>query len=939
MTLTTICKTSFFAMLVCVTALIGACSSDSDSSSSGGGTTAYPEVPTVLPELTGLTDVINTSGGTTTLGSGGRGGDLYLHFGDGRVVPDDGQQRPGIDANFLAPVLPTTTITYADLSSIDPTAFAESGNQAFLELRGQDLFLPAGVTLDLSDAPASVNSLTIQAQWAGDVVRLDGDVVTTRASDPPLGLEVFVHQTQGAAMSVDGMIDTRSGVEGGTAGFVWIQANNGSLIIGGSILTTGTDSAVSHAGAGGGVGLYAGRGDLVLRTGIVRASGGDGTMSGGAGGHFRFYGGTSGRTYFPWGLIGNGGNGGTGNGGTGSSIDLEISGTLDLFSVMHMSSGNSDSGNGWIPGRLRLYLETLTGAVDIIKNGGSSNSGNGGNASQGGWDIYPVNVWGFLMQVESNGGSGNAGGRGGNPSFYGFGGVIANVRIDFEARGGSGITTGGRGGTPNFGGSMDMLSLEVVGNASGGNASGATGTGGRGGDLAIYADGWQGHTIGNATVDFTANGGNGNTGGRGGDLSANSSYGSMSLTADLIAQLNGGTGINGNGGRGGTLDAQSGDVSATLNATLNGGATENGTGGQGGEVELMSAFGQGVFSGTVSARGGHSENDTGGEGGGIEIGAPLTGVVEIVNLDLDVRGGDSDNDDGGDGGEINVAAYAPILLVSGVWNASGGTSDATQGGSGGLIVVATPQIDLDVHVDLIADGGAGISTATAGGGGGQGGTVRVNCARFGSSSGARLRLFALASVNGGSASGTGGVGGNGGVLDIYSAEPSGGGNGSLEIESSAVLTANGGDSAATAGDGGDIFLNSSGTQTVVSGTVHANGGSGVTGGVGGVIWITGFNLTDLFVNNEVHANGGTGSTTGGNGGQVRIGSASGFDEASANIGPLARVRANGGDANGDGGLVDIDVEGTSGANVMVDPAAIIEADEHGTGTPGVVTID
>src|SRR5690606_16720882 len=150
------------------------------------------------------------SGGDSSLGTGGDAGTIFMAFGEGRLVPDAGHARPGINANFLTPaVLADSTVSYTELSTIDPAAFSATSTQAFLALRGQDFHLPAGITLDLGDAPAGITGLFIDAYFAGDVVRIDGTVVTARSTGMPLGFVVRVHQSSGNALSVDGTIDCR----------------------------------------------------------------------------------------------------------------------------------------------------------------------------------------------------------------------------------------------------------------------------------------------------------------------------------------------------------------------------------------------------------------------------------------------------------------------------------------------------------------------------------------------------------------------------------------------------------------------------------------------------------------------------------------------------------------------------------------------------------
>src|SRR5690606_12949808 len=131
--------------------LLAGCGGGDDG---GGGGSNLPGLGSVAWYLNG------GAGNIGAATSGGTAGTLTITAGDD-VLLDDGRTRPTVTTNFLtAGVLTDSLVTYAELAGIAAPTVA-AGTATFT-LVGAGFELPAGATLNLSDAPtATVNTVVI----------------------------------------------------------------------------------------------------------------------------------------------------------------------------------------------------------------------------------------------------------------------------------------------------------------------------------------------------------------------------------------------------------------------------------------------------------------------------------------------------------------------------------------------------------------------------------------------------------------------------------------------------------------------------------------------------------------------------------------------------------------------------------------------------------
>lgn len=716
--------------------LLGGCSGDDDDKKGGGFGFSYPDVPTARPTFTGLMPAIDTHGGDGSTGNdGGAAGDISLRALHGRVLHNDSRPRPGVNANVLtATELGDSTVTYAELLALANTQVVTSGNSTIIDLYGQDFYLPAGATLDLSAAPGAIDTVAIRANLNGDVIRLDGNVNGVRLTLDSVNLTLLSEQTTGTAICVDGNINL-SGYPSSIiydGGDFLALAFSGATVVRGTINTSGNSPSADNGGNGGDVTLGSDEGDVVAPFGILLATGGFG-VTGGNGGNVQVWASDTEKMNFDW-AVRTFGGGASAQGGSGGDIDVNYDGPLNVFCIFEAFSGSATSGGGNVGGDVSFRGLTTQGVVQGSVNGGSGGTGN----NAGSVYVDGDSVFGLAVEVTANGGTGStgSGGNGGSVEVYCDGAALINVLVNSQNRGGQGSTSGGAGSRTQIGGYGETRNVTATIDGSGG--AGGTGNGGSGGEAGLYMASSYGESITDTTITATLNGGNGVGGGAGGNFSrfgnpCNLSGGQRhNFTLNLTG--NGGNGTSAAGGNGGTFRMSLNDlVSADIdvNASFNAGSSTSGTSSGTGGNFLVSMTDQSSLSfngGTVSLRGGANSSSTaGGLGGRAEVTGNFGGVFETNTVNWDLRGGDSNGGRGGDALNQTFAAFtvtgmSQVLLRGGAINAVGGRGSATTGssggGNGGRVVISN-QGYLLMNSPIDTSGGPG-ATGTVGTGGSAG---------------------------------------------------------------------------------------------------------------------------------------------------------------------------------------------------------------------------
>ncbi|MEK0448322.1 MAG: hypothetical protein RL088_590 [Verrucomicrobiota bacterium] len=514
------------------------------------------------------------------------------------------------------------------------------------------------------------------------------------------------------------------------------------------------------------------------------------------------------------------GSGGAGGGFSGLNIDA-VNVMLVGGDGGNSSGGAAGAGGGFVnpasfataggsavsPTIHALESLQLTGG-----NGGNAGGTPGKSASGGAGGGFT----GLVLDLESdnlvltggNGGIGNggAGGAGG-----GFTNIKATGRgAGIQATGGTGGDTSGADAKAGAGGGFTNFSytlqndtatesieqsyvVKLTGGDGGQSPAGAAGAGGALFTITLKLDGADrtyngvdadGAPLTDSNLDSTVavmitggNGGSGKTGGKGGDITGTKlSTIHDQFTAEgrlllhyIVANLSagsGGAGSTGDGGAGGSVNA----------STFTGVTFYDKDSALAGENPLVIQAGAGGIGGA-----------RGGAGGGVSTlvaqNAPTVGDRPLQRSHLASasviagNGGSGGNSDGGAGGTIaklTIGADAFIYAVAGDGGSGGVIGGTTaKGGAGGAVTASTlALINTPIgFAGLIATGGNGGSGRALGGAGGALSALSVNLPL------APLGLGAvLTAGEGGSASGTGAVGGKGGDVtgitntkDVYSA--------------------------------------------------------------------------------------------------------------------------------------------------------------------------
>ncbi len=667
------------------------------------------------------------------------------------------------------------------------------------------------------------------------------------------------------------------GVGGGSGGLVTVGGKGGaggnggsaSVIVGGSVETTGVDArGVFVQSVGGGGGSVEGSGALVT-IGGSGSGGGDGgsasatvasggsivtTNAGATGLYVQSIGGGGGSGSSVGGVVAVGGTGG--NGGAGGTVTVSNAGSIatgaskarGIF-AQSVGGGGGDGGDG---GGLVVIggngsAASIGGAVTVTDSGLVSTSGNRSAAlyaqSIGGGGGSGGTTGGVLLTVGGKGASGGSagvvtvnlsgalmtGGFGSDALFaqsVGGGGGDGGSAASLSAF--AGVAIGGSGAAAGDGGTVDVnLSAQSVmvggvptlldpfistaGLLSRGIVAQSVGGGGGNGGFAVQA---TGGFVGAASI---AIGGSGGGGGAGGTVTLDGD--SIVLTTGPFSDGVLAQSVGGGGGTGGfsiSVAGAGGPAGAALSIGIGGSGGAGGNGGlvsvhAGGSIQTGSFFSTGFTAQSVGGGGGDGGFDISAAGaGGASVGATLSIGV----------GGSGDH--GGDGGTVD-ATYNGTISTSGF--GSLGALIQSVGGAGGR---GGFNISGSAAAGASGGFGAAVGLGGTGKGGGNGGTVT-------GSIGGNVQTFGFQST---------------GVL-IQSA---GGGGGSGGFNISGAVGASGtyggglafglGGSGAGGGIGGTVIGDAHGTiytegwqsDALVVQSIGGGGGTGgfnVTGAIGG----------------------------------------------------------------------------------------------------------
>lgn len=874
-------------MLGASVAMLGGCSGD-DSSGGGGGGTKYGPPPTARPSLNGLNVLIDVSGGNASAGGGSGGGNIEIDAQLGAFLQGNGPGRQGIDANIIsAASLADNVITPTELQTDAGIFGVATGTDVFIELVDHDFYVPASATLDLSSLTAgATDRVTIRTHGRGNYIRIDGDVVLSRAGANSVQLVIESVGAEGLAISIDGDINSTS-PSGFNAGNLDVTSHLGHIAITGLISLNGGSGTT--AGNPGDVLINARQGNLYMPRGIFQSNGGNGSTNGSGGGEFEVYL-QDNNTWrkFNWGIRANGGTGGTGGGGSGGDVYFYANCELDMFSYIELHGGNSTSSNGGDGGYMQIETDDLRGVVMTVGNGGDGTTG--GSAV----DTYIEvnNMYSLAIVSQGTGGAGSAGtgGFGGDREAYAYGNII-QVLIDEEGLGGNGTSGGGDGVDLYYDlayyGLADRVTID--GTAHGGNAT-TSGSGGDGGsDFYVYFEG----PASNTDIRYAANGGSGIS--NGGSLGYwQVDYYADCVNADIAITMNSGSASTGSGGSSyyGYLYFEGDARGVYADITLNGGnGSTNGSSGGYFYVDGYQDLTNCEFN--FNSVGGNGGTGSGGDSGYAYFYAgsdSYGGIFTNVTVNLALMGGNSTSSDGGDAQGITLEQNEyghGRVRVNGYANGGNGVD----GGSGGYVDQYAFEATLEVTYNLVMNGGNGTT-----GDGGDGGEINFD------DDDEHLIIRGTLTMNGGNS--TSGSGGDGGEFsDVL-----GGYRGGLEMLNFNLTMLGGNSDSGQGGAGGYMDFSSGieGRLRVADSSFNFSGGNGSVvsgtsdGGDGSSTYWQTASADIYIVNTTFVANGGTGRGTGGDGGFLTINADSNLDTDGSNIWVDIDVTVNGGNGVGNG---------------------------------------
>lgn len=274
---------------------------------------------------------------------------------------------------------------------------------------------------------------------------------------------------------------------------------------------------------------------------------------------------------------------------------------------------------------------------------------------------------------------------------------------------------------------------------------------------------------------------------------------------------------------------------------------------------------------TVAGEVDASGRQSGDNGGEIEIGSTVSMFENVyITGRLLANAVPGNSTQGGAGGSIRMTAAASLFSATTLLARGGG---GVNSGDGGEIELVAPTVVVRGDA-IVANGGAGLEH------GGRGGVISVVGHTLAASAGLAFTLF------GGGTSSAGGVGGKGGTISATLTAPGNHSEEGEEITLPTVTVAGGSSAQGQGGAGGELAIavgSVSAAEPSVDneqdklwskGVINARGGTGLSGGAGGVVTLhVGDKGSELVVEANIDTSGGAGgvSFSGGNGGALRLG--------------------------------------------------------------------
>ncbi len=688
--------------------------------------------------------VFNLDGGdsiTTASGNGGSGGEISIDaYGDVKFLAsgtvDVSCNQPPDQPSYIAGDVEMVVGADLVVNAVDLGDAVPQGGY-FLRNGGIRLYHDTnanGIANTTTEGDQEVESLHVQSGATLtlglniDDNGLDGDGSDSTGQDMvsvSFSGDVLMEGTIQPAL-LNSAAGTPDSTHPGDSGSLELWAHNIFITSTGQVLARGGDSSTDRGGHGGAIYLGANRspsgGGFLKNEGLVDASGGDTTALG-------YDGGNAGVVLFDSGgkLVNTGqvlANGGQGDkGGLGANIGINARSHLYNLADLSAVGGLGINGTGGSGGSVELYSNRgeVCNEGDLSAWGGTGTTGGGGGGS-----IYLLNDYGSHIRS-----SGVLNASGGDATTDGFGGSGGSVFVgDYSGP------------------------FEIVGAiyARGGMANGTSNYGGDGGDFEIEIDDDYDYYHEEelpvldvkVAADIDLSGGDGDFGGDGGYIYVSQDAGDNvePPVGDVVfygvasVSLDGGSSIGGNGGSGGSFEIDTEDPYARGIDFPTGAIT----------VEVA-----------IYARGGAANAATGigGSGGSLDWEAEGEAYVGTTVLEssgtVDISGGSGDI--GGSGGSVFFYAHDG-LENSGSITARGGDGTTT-GGSGGTVeLYATYDAVNTGTIDISAGGG----TEGNGGAGDYAGLA----------SGYQSTNSGSVYVKGGIGNSATGIGGNGGVIDLFS---------------------------------------------------------------------------------------------------------------------------------------------------------------------------
>jgi hypothetical protein len=673
--------------------------------------TGGPEVspPPVSPSLL-------ASGGSSTSGSGGNGGYVYIQSYGAVKVLRSGTVDASFDSTVSTPTPgvgtnpavvssgtttlelvsdPTSTITGLYAKPGDPYLYLGDGDgDATNDLAVTDLTVNAGATLVLVD----------QGYWGGyGTVWLLNDMVIngTVITDAPSGLYIEANMID---VESGGRLTTSAMTDGSNAGEMYLGSGNGMTK---TIINRGTIEA-KGLGTGNGGYLYFDADDLIVNYGTIIASGGSSTTgSGGNGNEIDIYlNNANNAKFYTFGaILAKGGDGGSGSGGMGGYVYIDVPDLVVNTGTVDVSGGKSDTDAGGSGGEFDVYV----GYGDFYSSGTVRMHGGNGATTGGDTEAWAEYWYGYSAYIETAYYD-NTRGRNGDI-------IISGT---WEASGGDGAAgNGGAGGYIYLQtDAMGAVTINATMSAKGGNSTEAGFPGGNaeyGIDIFSYLDPYGSGTYNDPATpgkmriagQYDLRGGNGDEmGGYGGYFSVSSNgYNASNSGSDV--ELIGFAAINLNGGdgaSGGSASSQAFWLYTYSAGGLPAGPITN-------EAKIEAKGGKAAETGQSGGMGGYVEMLTS---------EPSDSATVINNTgDIDISGGAGDTGGAAYGSGAGDALHLQAVHVinSGTLTANG-CNGTTAGGNGGNITLtstdtATPRPTTNSGT-LSAAGGSGAAAGTPG---------------------------------------------------------------------------------------------------------------------------------------------------------------------------------------------------------------------------------